>query len=211
MKNRYDEIMEHIEVTEDMRLRIQKNLQTISSEKSTSKSKNVRFFKKVLPFAACFVLLIGGFIIGIWSSGIDEPTKPSVQGSVNGIVTVSSPEELSACVNFKVFHLETLPFAIKEVTYTSYWNNMAAITYYGTDQSAVFRQSLGSEDNSGDYTSYTVTEKLTVGSLCVSLKGNAQQQFQLGVWSDDQFTFSLKLSDGVSLEEWSEIISHISL
>ncbi len=209
MKKRYDEIMEHIEVTEDMRLRILANLKTISSVKQPVKSKEL--YRKFLPFAACLLLLTGAFAATRLRSDATEHTRPTVQGAVNGISTFSSSEELSDCLGFDVFQLKELPFETKKITYTSYWNSMSEITYHGNRQSAVFRQSPGSEDNSGDYHSYAVTKELMVNSLRVTLKGDSQQQFHLGMWSDNGFTFSLTLSKEAPLEDWMNMISNISL
>ncbi len=207
LKKRYDEIMEHIEVTEEMRLRILEHLQTIPAEKKPSKAIS----KKLLPFAACLVLLIGGaFAVTALHGDSPEFTEPGVQGPENGIVTVSSLQALSDCLGFDVLCPKELPFEAEEITYASYWNNLAQITYYGNNQSAVFRQSLGREDNSGDYTSYAMTKELTVDSLPVTIKGDSPQQLRLAVWSDNEFTFSLSLSQGSSLGEWENILSHIS-
>lgn len=152
--------MEHIEVTEDMRLRILAHLKAIPSEKRPLKSK--RLSRKFLPFAACLLLLTGAFAVTCLRSNAPASAPPTVQGAINEITTFSSSEELSDCLGFDVFQLKELPFETKKITYTSYWNRMSEITYHGSRQSAVFRQSPGSEDNSGNYNSYAVTKELIV-------------------------------------------------
>lgn len=65
MKKKYDEIMEKIQVTDDMRKRILSNIQTIDfTEKAPTKVIHLSKFKKYLSIAACFaVLMIGAIAI----------------------------------------------------------------------------------------------------------------------------------------------------
>ena len=67
--------------------------------------------------------------------------------------------------------LTALPFAVEETTYVSYWNELAEITYTGEGQTAAFRKSPGTEDNSGDYNTYTAIKEIHMGPLTATLKG----------------------------------------
>lgn len=89
-----------------------------------------------------------------------------------------------------------------------YWNELAEICYSGQGQTAVFRKSMGEQDNSGDYNSYGQIKEISVGNRCVTLKGD-DDLYVLAVWFDGEFSYSLRLSAGSSENSWIEILSGI--
>lgn len=133
-------------------------------------------------------------------AGVFRPNEPNV-AIVNGIVEVDTPEQLADAVGFEVEELTALPFAAEETTYVSYWNELAEITYTGEGQTAAFRKSAGTEDNSGHYNTYSSVKEIHVGSLTATLKGS-EEVYTLAVWSADGYAYSLCLSDGISESEW---------
>lgn len=61
----------------------------------------------------------------------------------------------------------------------------------GLEQNSVtYRQSLGTEDNSGDVTAYEKEISVTIDGCSVTLKGDGQQFF-LAVWSDGTYSYSI--------------------
>lgn len=207
MKKRYDEVMGKIEVTSEMRGRILGNIQKMEFE-TAPKSNVIPFpnLKKYLSVAACFVVLLAGaFVVGNMTS-IFRPNDPPVLTPGDGIVEVSTVDELSAHVGFEVEELNGLPFAVKETTYTAYWQELAEICYTGGDQTATFRKSVGTEDNSGDYSDYPTVQKIEIGSLPVTLKGSGDE-YTLAIWSADGYAYSISLSDGISELDWQNLIS----
>ena len=102
--------------------------------------------------------------------------------------------------------LSNLPFTPEETRYTSYWGNLAEIQYAGNGQSAVFRKSAGTEDNSGDYESYRETADLSVQGNSVTLKGDGKT-YALALWTDGTYAYSLRLSPGVPESAWAALIS----
>ena len=118
-------------------------------------------------------------------------------------------QALSNAVGFPVSEAAVLPFEPTAVHYTSYWGQMAQITYEADDQSAELRKSPGTEENSGDWTEYPAAEQLTVGTLDVQLRGDAQDAYTLAVWTDGQYAYSLRLSQGQNAEVWQQIITGV--
>jgi len=124
----------------------------------------------------------------------------------NGIAGCASAEELSKAVNFPVSDVEKLPFDAAETNYRSYWGELAEIDYVGADgQSAVYRKSLGNDDNSGDYNVYSSTDEITVNTLTVELRGSSEG-YTLACWTDGIYAYSLSLSSEVDAVEWNAII-----
>ena len=206
LKKRYDEVMDRIEVTDEMRGRILGNIQKIELE-AAPKSNMIPFpnLKKYLSVAACFVVLLVGVFVAGNKTGIFRPNDPAVLTPGDGIVDVGTLKELSAQVGFEVEELNGLPFEVKETTYTVYWQELAEIVYTGEGQTATFRKSVGTEDNSGDYNAYANVKNIQICSLTATLKGNGDA-YTLAIWAADGYAYSLSLSDGISEIEWRDII-----
>lgn len=206
LKKRYDEVMDRIEVTDEMRGRILGNIQKMELE-AAPKSNVMPFpnLKKYLSVAACFVVLLAGAFVAGNMTGILQPNNPAVLNPGDGIVDVGTLEELSAHVGFEVEELAGLPFEVTETTYTAYWQELAEIVYSGEGQTATFRKSVGTEDNSGDYDAYADVKDIQFGSLTVTLKGNGDA-YTLAIWSADGYAYSVSLSNGIPEREWRNLI-----
>lgn len=199
----YDEIMDKIEVTPEMRQRV---LRRVAAEDiAPAKPKVLRFPKlnQYLSAAACLVLIIAGAAA---LPRLIHPQPPGYVQVVPQIEEVASLDELSALTGFDVDEGFVLPFEPQETTYCSFWKELAQIQYSGQGQSATYRQSAGAADNSGDYTAYGDVAEITAGGLSVTLKGDGGV-YVLAVWTDGAFSYSLRLSQGVPAAQWLDILS----
>lgn len=196
----YDEIMDKIEVTPEMRRRVLRRVQ--AEAVSPAKPRVLRFpaWKKYLSAAACLVLLTAGAAALPRLLGPGQPEPPPVLLPPS-IEEAESLAGLSKLVGFEVDAEFTLPFEPAETTYCSYWNELAQIQYSGQGQTATYRQSAGTQDNSGDYTDYGDVIEITVNGLPVTIKGDAGA-YVLAVWTDGAFSYSLHLSQGASEAQW---------
>lgn len=203
MKKEYDEIMDHIEVTPEMRQRILRHIQEKNIIPSSPKVLRFSSFKKYLSVAACFVVLLAGAIALPNLLNGNEVEPPVLVGQ--GIEEAMSIQELSELVGFEIKEEFTLPFTIEETMYSSYWNELAEIRYTGGGQSAVYRQSPGTDNNSGDYNSYKESAEISAGSITVTLSGDGGT-FSLAVWTDGDYAYSLRLAQAVTADEWNAIL-----
>ena len=203
MKREYDEIMEHIQVTPEMRRRILRHIQ----EERISVPSSLRFpgLKGYLSAAACFVLLLAGAAALPRLMERSAPEPPPVVNAGYGIEEAASLQELAGLVGFVITEDFSLPFEPAETICASYWRELAQIEYRGENQSASFRQSPGTKDNSGDFTVYSSSVEITVGGCTVTLRGN-DGTYTLALWTDGEFSFSLRLSAPASEREWCEIL-----
>lgn len=205
MKKRYDEVMDRIELTGEMRSRILGNIQRMDlAAVPERKVLPFRSIRKYMSAAACLGVLLAGVFAAGHMTGIFQPDDPNV-AVVNGIVEVGSPEQLAAAVGFDVEELNDLPFAVGSTAYTSYWNELAEITYTGGGQTAAFRKSKGAGDNSGDYSAYSAVMEIDIGPLTATLKGGGET-YTLAIWSADGYAYSIRLSEGISESEWRDLI-----
>lgn len=200
---KYDEVMEKLEVTPEMRARILRNVEAQAAQPRKKPNRLRRF----AALAACLaVLLVGAMALPKFiSSPVPEESETMI---ANGMVEVASKEELSEAVGFPVKSAQSLPFFPQSIYYTSYWGEMAQIDYANGGSTACFRQSLGEEDNSGDWNEYPAKESFTVNGCAVTLKGE-RDSYTLGIWSDGTYSYSLSLSAGQPASVWAELIEGV--
>ena len=201
---KYDEAMEKLEVTPEMRARILKNVE----EQAAQPVKKSNPLRRFAALAACLAILLAG--AAALPRLISNPAREEESETMiaNGMVEVSSSDELSEAVGFPVKSAQTLPFFPQSILYTSYWGEMAQVDYANGGSSACFRQSLGDEDNSGDWNEYPAQEALSVKGFSVTLKGEPDS-YTLAIWSDGTYSYSLSLSAGQPASVWQAIIEGV--
>ena len=201
---KYDEVMEKLEVTPEMRARILQNVETQMAEPCKKPNRLRRF----AALAACLAILLVG--AAALPKLISSPTPEESETMIaNGMVEVTSKEELSEAVGFPVKSAQSLPFFPQSIYYTSYWGEMAQIDYANGGSMACFRQSLGEEDNSGDWSEYPAQKSLTVNGCAVTLKGEADS-YTLAIWQDGTYSYSLSLSAGQPASVWESIVEGVA-
>ena len=140
---------------------------------------------------------------------VSSPAQKEPETMVaNGMESLPSRDDLSQAVGFPVKSAETLPFFPQEIDYTSYWGDMAQIDYASGPVSACFRQSLGTDDNSGDWNEYSAQEEITAAGCAVTLKGEAGT-FTLAIWTDGTYSYSLSLSSAEPADVWQKIVEGV--
>lgn len=216
----YKEIMKKIEVTDEMQRRILRNIQReVQEERDAAPPVPVRIKSKRMRFlsaAACFVLIAAA----VWTApsflgpSDEGPGKPgdlpgpdALEGGYLGIVECSSAEELEKQVGFSLEGLPEVPFEPEQMSYLSYFGELAEIVYSSEAQTLTWRKSKGNEDNSGDYNAYEDVLTRTAGAdgaVRITLKGN-EGVYRLAVWSSGGYSYSVSLTEGISSEAWMEL------
>lgn len=204
LSKKYDEVMAHIEVTDEMKSRILDNLRKADA---APKQKVINFYviRKYLPVAACLaLLLIGAFAVSrvIPASHDNQVLAPA------DIENVASAKELSDKVGFEVYDISGLPFEAEQTEYTAYWQEMAQVTYTGKGQTITYRKSAGTGDNSGDYTAYDNCVNVEVNGITIQLKGDGET-FRLALWSNGGYAYSIQSDNGLDEAAFVEMISSL--
>ena len=199
MENKYEAVMNRVELSPESRQRILRNLQ------KEPEKRPVRPVLRLLPMAACLVLVIG-IAAAFLLPGRKEPVMPQTQ-ITNGIAEAASAEELSDMVGFPV---KNPPAAAENVSYMSYWGSLAQISWTEGTQSATFRQAPGTEDPSGDYTVYEFRRQEVIAGLTVTLSGCSADACQLAVWTDGEYGYSLYFSQPADEETVKKMISDLN-
>lgn len=205
-KNPYRELMEQVNLTPEARERILTNVQQADlspqPEKVVPFSRHRQTWRRWASLAACLVMVVAAlFAVPLLREQPD--TAPPVQ-VLPPFRQADSLDALSEAVGFPVKEVSTLPFDPVSTTYTAYDEGLAEITYTGSGgQTATYRQSCGSEDNSGDYNLYPDTQ--TLPEQNATLKGQ-DQRYTLALWTDGTYTYSLHLSSGLSADAWQALL-----
>lgn len=211
--SKYDEIMDKIVVTPKMRERILKNISETDFKKER---KTIPFskIKKYLSVAACFAIIaVGAISMMVWhqngteaNQGDKEDQIPGMEASYGGVVERDNRAALEQTVGFSIQELENIPFEVTEISYVSYWNEMAEITYYGAEQNIIYRkQAVSNEDISGDYNAYEHEKQITAEDIQVTVKGNGTVE-NLAIWSDGTYSYSIMATEGMTREEMVRMI-----
>lgn len=200
--------MDKITVTEEMRKRILHNIQTADY---VQPSKLLSSCKKFLPLAACLAVLLIGTAIFQKYFVPQQPAPTPMGASVKNLMEITefaTAKELSQTVGFEVTDLSGLPITVEHTTYLSFGQELAQIEYTDGNQTITFRKSAGSEDNSGDYTAYSITEIQKINSDTVTLKGE-KEKYHLAIWEKDGFSYSLHFTNGITSDEMQNLIAKI--
>lgn len=206
-KNPYRELMEQVNLTPEARERILTNVQQADlspqpEQKIVPFRPQKQTWRRWASLAACLVVVVA-VLVAVPLLREQPDTAPPVQ-VLPPFRQVDSLDALSEAVGFPVTEVSKLPFDPVSTTYTAYDEGLAEITYTGPgDQTATYRQSLGTADNSGDYTLYKDTQVIPENNA--TLKGQ-DQSYTLALWTDGTYTYSLRLSSALSADAWQALL-----
>ena len=205
MRRAYDEIMEHVTVTEQMRRRILSRVETADFNPSGHAARGPVLRRYWAAAACAAVLLVSAAVLPRYLGGWQTEPMPGHVETVSPFTEAASLAELEAAVGFPVEELAELPFPVTETVYLAFGSGMAEIRYCGETETAVLRKAVGPQDPSGDYTQYAQELVLDVDGTSVTLKGE-NGQYILALWQDGDYAWSLRLSEGKDQTVWQQIL-----
>lgn len=207
MSKTYKEVMDHIIITQEIRIRILKSIK--NTHFKTKKTIPFLFYKQYIAVSACLVLLILGTLsLKIFYIPIQTEDPSGIQSSILNITEASSLKELSNLVGFDIQELKNIPFDVKEIQYFTYNRELAEIKYMGESQNLIFRKIVGTINPSGDFTTYSDNLKTTLNGISVLLKGESNKYY-LAVCQDETYSYSVKSSTPLSKLEWEKILNNL--
>ena len=202
----YQKIMEHIEVTDEMRDRI---LQNLTAEAEKPAKKVVTFpVKRLLSVAACIAMLFVCGTILKPLSHTDSESPDELSSAVVDFVECASAEELSEQSGFTVTDITGLPFEAENTSYTWCWGEFAQIEYTGNADTVLYRKAAGNDDISGDYNEYEQVDTEQIDDVTVTVKGN-EGKYYLATWQADGYTYSVSDEQGLELDKFVQMIESL--
>ncbi len=192
---KYEEIMDRVELTPEMRQRVLKNVEAAGIQ------KRKRVLRQLTALAACLAIVLCGWFI--WQPRhVQEPDVMAIPQ----IEEMGSIEALSAKTGIPLKELTGIPFPVEHTQYVSYWENLAEIDYSGGADTLCYRKSQGTEDNSGDYNVYDREETAELAGSTVILKGTGEG-FVLATWTDGSYAYSVSLTTPLPQETFQAFLA----
>ena len=194
---KYEQIMDKIEVTPEMRQRVLRNV-----EAEQAKQKKRQLTRRLVTLAACLAI-----VVCCWYVWKPKQTDPPEQGmmAVSQIDTADSLEALTEKSVTPMNELTGVPFTVERTEYVSYWDELAEIQYFGGSDCRCYRKSPGMEDNSGDYNVYAQEETLEISGNAVTLKGG-NGTYSLAIWTDGSYAYSISVTDPLSRDAFGALL-----
>ena len=202
MARAYNELMDRVVVTEQMRERV---LLRVCAAEAPAKKRLRRILPRGFAAAACLALLLAGLLSVPLFTPSAQNDSPGVQVTRPEICELASLQELEQTVGFPVETLSDAPFVVTQMQYIAYAGELAEVRYCGEGQTLVFRKMEGQTDPSGDYTSYPDSCRIQIEELSCTLQGDAEG-YVLALWQDGTYSYSFRSSVACSSEEWEAIL-----
>lgn len=210
--SKYNEIMEHIELTDEMRERIIGNVFAKRKRRRIS-----RMLSAGIAAAACIAIVFSSVAVMKNTGKLKKnPDKPIVEATAPtgdtagtyGAATYISAAELSDYFGVDICDITKLPFEVKTVSYSIMFDSFAEIDYCGDSEDCCFRIGKDTEDISGEYDEFTTIETETVNGREVTLKGYGDS-YRIALWVKDGHFYSVSLSNGTDKDKLLEIAEEV--
>lgn len=169
--------------------------------------------RKIMTIVASTLLLGGMIFTSCESSKVQQQSQTGVQ-MANPFVTCDTLEEAAKTAGFSMKLPTELPdWVIKTVYRASNVNtNLLEIIYPGDEnyqREIRVRKAISSKkDVSGDYNSYEKEENTTIGGKKCLARMNGDKIY-LVTWKDGKYDYSLRMSDGGSVEDFAKLMKEI--
>lgn len=157
--------------------------------------------KKKIIIAACAAAIIATF------TGCASNTSTKISSSVamaNPWEEYKTLDEAKEAVGFEI----TLPEAWSDADDAVYrvCAGLNEIEVQINDGEDLVRKAKDDGDISGDYNEYASEEKVTVGDVTATFKGEDKDSVSLAVWTSGDYSYSISLSDAVSADEMQKLV-----
>ena len=201
MSEKYKEVMDHVRLSDAARLRILDKV-------NASESKNRSFqWRQWGALAACLVVAIAGILVWHAHNPATPKQNPTVMAP-SSIEEQPTLEALQAAMGFPVEDIRTLFPETAEFQFKNYFYEIAEITVQDGSQEIVFRKAAGSDDISGDYNVYAVTEKVEADGTTFTMQGNGDT-VTVVLWQKGEYTYALSLTPGMAKEDVTALCTQI--
>ncbi|MCH4190820.1 MAG: hypothetical protein LKF52_00820 [Butyrivibrio sp.] len=228
MKNKYEEAMDHVKMTDEMQARIMTGVRNAQGKAAGGRSgefrghihisRNTRMIITFAAVAAAALLVVsvtgipGNRVVPEQAGSQAGTADSSMDQAVWSVTECADIGELSEKAGYTVKEPDADTFGFKGAvkSYLAYPDGLAEIEYTADDGStAIYRMSPGEEDNSGDYNSYDAVSQINVNGTSVALKGNGSI-YVLAIWTDGSYAYSLGIPKGEGQEIWQKAVSSVT-
>ena len=156
------------------------------------------------------VLLIAASLLLILPSCSTTEEKPdNAMNMINPYVNHLSKKDAEKQVGFTIM-LPVSPFEADKVLYRENIVNpmLEIIIYGGDDDEFRVRKAPGSEDISGNWTSYPEKKSITIGRDLVKLEGADGRIYQ-AIWTSGKYSYSAFVKNGLEESAFIDLVKGI--
>ena len=227
---KYNDAMEHIAVSDEMKSRVLNNVDQHFKRKK--RTKQLRLWLPLAGIAVAAAVLL--MVMKPWAvrepvaePGTEQttetpvvatgPTGPGgtagstedIDGSIFQENTFSSAEELATAAGFSMKDVTAIPFTVTNRVYHLIEGKLAEIIYVGAKTKLDIRKSKGNEDISGVYEEYPVNRNLDIDGVKVKAGGD-QKGYYLVRWWDGTYSYSIFTGAGMTEDTVRSLVKEIN-
>lgn len=199
LTNKYDRLMEHVNVTPDMLIRLH---EALDSGKQPQRTAAPRSLRRYAALAACLAVIVGGASL-LSRQPADNPVQALPPTATGEVVEYGTPEILAEHLSFALRLPTTLPEGY-ECTYAASSFGTAAIYYEKGEDSIRYFMGEGESAFEGIYPS---GEKRTLSAEIAAVY--ADNGGYIVEWTRDGFSFTLLTTEAFSDDELCAIIESV--
>lgn len=179
-------------------------------QKEEKKIRSFSFMNGMRFAAAAFACAVIAFIAINFVHVNDLINSNNNVQNVNPVIEVETMDEADDITGFSLKY-DLLSDDYNHARIIVYDENMIEVSFTNdmSEEAYYIRKSKGTEDISGDYGEYEVTETEMISDIEVNLKGDGEL-WSVATWENDGYTYALGCqSHPLTLEQLSELIQTI--
>lgn len=204
--NRYQEIMEHVEIDEKARASILQNIEEASGNQPKLPALAI-WISRYGALAACLaVILLGTLTTGVLKIGKPHAANDEPESAPPGEIASASDLTEKSGILMK----EIVPIASRseKTDYQVPSANGAEISYELNDQTVTLRKTREDEPEKLD-SNYDFTKEIVIGRLIYTLMGN-DGLYRVAQWSDGEFGYRMTFDPGQTEETVLQLVSGVT-
>lgn len=159
--------------------------------------------KKLIVILLCAVMAL--MLVACGGKSVTDLQIP------NPFVDCKTLEEAQKLAGFDIALPDNMPEGYSRSAIRAVKDTMIEIIYKNGGNEIRIRKGTGSEDISGAYNEYTVTDTVTVGSLQVTMKGD-DGKVNVATWVNGKYAFAITINlegAGVGKDVVSDMVSSV--
>ena len=211
LAEKYNEVMDKIELSAEARQRILGNIQSI--ERNTPKrGKVIQFpqWKRWAALAACAAIVLLAAVTLNPNTNIDTDEQPGNVQVVNPYVDYETLADAAQAVGFALNAPETVDGYSGEKSFQVVDGSMIQIVYTDDGGNRLFvRKEADDADISGDYNNYAEENIVTVGEYSVTLKGN-NGTVSTAIWMNNSYAYAVSADVPMTVEAMTALVAQIA-
>ncbi len=230
MQNKYQQVMDRIEVDQEMKQRVLANVQKEVGKKNPEKKiVPIRMWRRYAGIAAAAVVVLIGAGVYQNMKVVEEAGKEEVVETANdsipgddtgvlissGFIDAATLQEAEELAGFALEAPESVEgFAEKRISVLDLDTKMIQVIYYneGTDADVMIRKENfgpdGAMDITGDYNTYSEETTTEVNGQEITIRSENGAAYN-AIWNDGEYNYSISASEGISLEFMKELLAQV--